>query len=121
MSPEKEKGSSKKPEKEKKVTAPKTPKGTRLPILWETVNTLSRIIITLTGIGVAVMSYFHGSNFLMCAVRAGAAMVSIGLLFWMIYWMITRGTLDLMHSLYDERQQELKKNSSPNSTMEFNG
>jgi hypothetical protein len=121
MSPEKEKGSSKKQEKEKKVTAPKIAKGTRLPILWETVSTLSQIIITLFGIGIAVISYLSGSNFLICAIRAGIAMVSIGLLFWLIYWIITRGTMDLMHSLYDERQQELKKNSSSNSTMEFNG
>lgn len=108
-------------EKEKKAAAPRAPKGVRLPVLWETVNTLSQLTITFTGLAVAVVSFFNGNNILMCAVRAGAAMLSIGIVLYIIYWMIARGSMDMMFSLYKERQNEIKQHSSGNSTMEYNG
>ncbi len=107
--------------KTEKSVAPKASKGNRLPILWETVNTLSQLTITLTGLGVAVVSYLNGNNILTCALKGGAAMVSIGLILYVVYWMVARGSLDLMSSLYKEHQQEVQRKSAGISTMEFNG
>ncbi len=104
----------------KKPAREKAPKEARLPILWETVSTLSQLTITLTGLAVAVISYIHGSNLLMSAVRAGAAMLCLGIVLYVIYWMVARGSLDMMFSLYQERQKEIRNNSS-SSTREFRG
>lgn len=108
-------------EKKKEKPVQKAEKGTRLPILWETVNTFSQLVITLTGVAVAVMAYLNGNNLLTSALKAGAAMVSIGVILYVVYWMVARGSLDLMASLYKERQDELQKQASGVSTMEFNG
>ena len=103
-------------ETEKKRVA----KGTRLPILWETINTISQIIVTLVGLTVAGLSYFHGSNIVMSAVRGGAAVLSIGLVLWLIYWNVARGSLDMMHTLIQERQIEVNQ-SANSSSKEYNG
>lgn len=108
--------------KDDKQPAPeKKAKNVKLPVLWETVNTFSQLIVTLLGLAVAVVSYINGSGFLMSAVRAGAAMLGVGLVLWLIYWMVARGSLDLMYSLYKERQSELGGQPGRNSTLEFHG
>ena len=85
------------------------------------VNTFSQLIVTLTGLGVAVSSYIHGSNILTSALKGGAAMVCIGVILYVVYWMIARGSLDLMSSLYKERQLEMQNQSAGLSTLEFRG
>jgi hypothetical protein len=92
-----------------------TSKGQRLPILWETVNTLSRIIVTLLGVAVAVISYLSGSGYLMSAIRAGAAMLGVGFILWLVYWMIVKGSIDMMSSLLKEQKDQNYQNGS----MEF--
>jgi hypothetical protein len=104
-----------------KAPAPKAANGSRLPILWELVNTFSQLIVTLTGLGVAVSSYIHGSNILTSALKGGAAMVCIGVILYVVYWMIARGSLELMSSLYKERQLEMQNQSAGLSTLEFRG
>ncbi len=102
-------------------TAPKAPKGTRLPILWETINTFGQIVVTLLGISVAVISYINGATFLMCAIRAAASMLAVGLIVWLIYWMVARGSVDMMKDLYVERQAEIRKQQGIGRTMDFGG
>lgn len=116
----------KNPEPAKKEKAPeqkpaKAQKNVRLPILWEVVNTFSQLIVTLLGLATAVISYLNGTNLFMSVVRAGAAMLAVGLVLWVIYWMIARGTLDLMHDLYAVRQKEKESQSAGRSTVSFNG
>lgn len=105
--------------KEKQIQ--KAPKGTRLPILWVTINTFGQIIVTLIGISVAVISYMHGATFLMCAIRAAASMLAVGLIIWLIYWMVARGSVDMMKDLYEERQQEIRRQQGVGRTMNFGG
>jgi hypothetical protein len=104
-----------------KDTLAKAPKGTRLPVLWELVNTLGQITVTLIGVAVAVISYLSGATFIMCAIRAGVAMFGVGLILWLIYWMVARGSLDMMKSLYSERQQELARQRGVGNSMDFRG
>lgn len=87
-------------------------KGQRLPILWETINTFSRIIITLLGVAVAVISYFSGSSFLMSAIRAGAAVLGAGLILWVIYWMVVKGSISMMKDLAKQQADAGYHNSS---------
>lgn len=111
-----------KDEKDTKTKQPqKAPKGTRLPILWETINTFGQIIVTLVGIAVAIISYFHGASFLMSAVRAAVSMMAIGLIIWLVYWMVARGSVDMMKSLYEERQLEIQRQQGVGRNMDFGG
>lgn len=97
----------------------KAPKGVHLPILWETVNTLSKIIITLLGFAMFLVSYLNGVSLVMCAIRAGAAMLGVGLILWAIYWMVARGSVDLAHDLLVQRQSEMASKNSGSNFMEF--
>lgn len=92
-----------------------TSKGQKLPILWETVNTFSRIIVTLLGVAVAVISYFSGSSYLMSAIRGGAAMLGVGFILWLIYWMIVKGSIAMMSDLIKKQENQNNQNGS----MEF--
>jgi hypothetical protein len=89
-----------------------TSKGQKLPILWETVNTFSRIIVTLLGVAVAVISFFSGSGYLMSAIRAGVAMLGVGFILWLIYWMIVKGSIKMMRDLVIKQENQKNQNSS---------
>lgn len=107
--------------KKKEQNLPRAPKGTRLPALWEVVSTFSNFIITLLGVSVFVVSYINGASFIWCAIRAGSAMLAVGLVLWLFYWMIARGSLDLAGSLLKERQDEINAQSAADTTREYNG
>ncbi len=110
--------SPKKNEQEEKKKYEKTgSKGQRLPILWETVNTFSKIIITLLGISVAGISYYSGSGFLMSAFRAGAAMIGVGFILWLIYWRVAKGSITMMAAL--RLKQDELNNQSRNIMTEY--
>jgi hypothetical protein len=111
---------------EKKPAAPekkpaKPQNKVRLPALWEAVNTFSQMIVTLLGLATAVISYLNGSNLLISALKGGAAMLAVGLVLWFIYWMVARGTLDLMYDLYFESQKDKDRQAAGNSSVSFNG
>lgn len=111
MSPKKEESGGKEDQKQSGS------KSKRLPILWETVNTFSKIIVLLLGVAVAGISYYSGCGFLMSAIRAGAAMLGVGLILWLIYWMVVRGSINMMGNLL--RKQEEYQNQNNNGYMEF--
>lgn len=115
MSKDKEEKRTKADAKKKANPSPSEAKGKKLPILWETVNTFSRIIVTLLGVAVAVISYFSGSGFLMSAIRAGVAMLIAGLLLWLIYWKIVKGSIEMIGDL---KKKQVEQNNQ-NRTMEF--
>jgi hypothetical protein len=50
-----------------KETPPKSSKNTRLPVLWELVNTLGQILVTLVGVAVAGFLFIIG-GWLICVV-----------------------------------------------------
>jgi len=92
-------------------------RGQKLPILWEVVNTFSKIIVTLLGLAVAIVSYYSGSGFLISAIRAAAAMLGVGFILWLIYWMVVKGSIRMMNDLV--RKQEEFNTQSQNGYMEF--
>jgi len=108
-------------DKKNNQSLPRAPKGTRLPALWEVVSTFSNIIITLLGISVFVVSYINGASLIWCAIRGGSAMLAVGLVLWLVYWMVARGSLDLAGSLLKERQDEINAQSAAATTREYNG
>jgi membrane protein YdbS with pleckstrin-like domain len=109
------------PEKKSAVKekGPSAPKGMRIPILWELINTIARIVVLLLGIAVGFLSYQAGCAPIWIAIRSGAAMLALGLLFWLIYWFVARGSLFTMHRLLEKRQQELGSSSRRGGFMEF--
>jgi hypothetical protein len=91
--------------------------GQKLPILWEVVNTFSKIIVTLLGLAVALVSYYSGSGFLISAIRAAAAMLGVGFILWLIYWKVVKGSIRMMNDLV--RKQEEFNTQNQNGYMEF--
>jgi hypothetical protein len=92
-------------------------RGQKLPILWEVINTFSKIIVTLLGLAVASVSYYSGSGFLISAIRAAGAMLGVGFILWLIYWMVVRGSIKMMNDL--ARKQEEFNNQNQDGYMEF--
>ena len=92
-------------------------RGQKLPILWETINTFSKIIVTLLGLAVAIVSYYSGSGFLISSIRAAAAMLGVGFLLWLIYWMVVKGSIRMMNDL--ARKQEEFNTQNQNGFMEY--
>jgi hypothetical protein len=48
-------------------------------------------------------------------------MLAVGLIIWLIYWMVAKGSVDMMKDLYEERQQEIRRQQGVGRTMDFGG
>lgn len=108
--------------KEKQTKAPQPKKQeVRLPILWETIHTFSRLMVTVLGISVALLSFMNGNTLFISVLRAGASMLVVGLLLWFLYWMTAKGTMDMMYELYHEQQQEKEQQTAVGTTVQMNG
>ena len=68
----------------------------RPTLLLETVHVLSRLAVIGVGLGVALLSAMAGSDMLAVAVRAGGAMLGMGLLLWFINWVLHRAVLEMV-------------------------
>ena len=67
-----------------------------MPVLLETVYTVAIVMIVLAGAATAVVSYLADGNVLMTLVRAGAAMLVLGLLGWFLYWWVARRAIEIV-------------------------
>jgi hypothetical protein len=97
--------------------APKAPASqakTGLPVLVELVFTLSRIIVLLAGVAVAVLSYLAGCPALVIGLRAGGALLAVGLAVWFFTWFFVRGAVLTNQILI----QEAVENGQPVSTIQ---
>jgi uncharacterized membrane protein len=77
-----------KPAKSSSVS--KAAKG-RLPFLNELAFTLARILVTVTAIGVALISFISGADITAIALRTGVAVLAVGLVCWLVNWILVGG------------------------------
>jgi len=87
---------------------------TRLPVLIELVFTLSKIIVLLVGVAVAVQSFLAGCPALVIGLRAGGAVFIVGLALWLFTWVFARGAVLTNQILI----QEAVESGQPVSTMQ---
>ena len=96
---------------EKKVPepppAPKPAGGARrAPVLVEILNGLSRLAVTVVGAGTALAAILAGTDWLGVAVRAGAAVLLIGIVLWLLNWFVARGALEAARQQLAEAAQQ---------------
>ncbi len=105
----------------KKASAPgKGPKAGRLPLLLESTYSLARLIVTLLGILVAVISLLSGSTVVDVAIRAGAAIFLVGLVLALVFWIVAGGSLSPRPRVDVKKAKRSGKKDAPASTVEVN-
>lgn len=95
------------PKGSKPARAPKTP-GRRAPLLLETTYLASLIAVLTAGAVTAGLSLLAGVEAWLVAVRAGLAILTVGLVLWSLNYR-------LMHGLLDAAVQEARE-KQPNET-----
>lgn len=96
---------------------PKAPKGQRrrVPLLQETAFTVTKLTLLTTGPLIVGLSLQAGATLLMAAVRAGAAVLVVGLLLWGANWVLARSALEVMHMQLKEAAEQ----HAPSATIEL--
>lgn len=101
----------------------KKPKGNRkaggyVPLLIDFTLTTSRLIVLSVGLGIAAFSLISQATILAAAIRGGAAALSVGLVMWVINWLLARQALDAAIEELEQKQKE-EEELPPESTMEL--
>jgi hypothetical protein len=68
----------------------------RVPVLLETVYTVTIWVVVLLGAATAFISFLADGNVLMMLVRAGSAMLVLGLLGWFLYYRVARSAIEIV-------------------------
>jgi len=81
----------------KNVNPNTKPTGTssiKLPVIVETVFTVSKLTVVLVGIIVMVTTFANGNPYWIAMIRGGVTVLALGLLTWFITWLVTRGVIE---------------------------
>jgi hypothetical protein len=118
-----------KPQREKKprsgknkLSAPKKvkPPRRRAPILLELTYTLFVLIVLGAGISTAVISLLAGADLLMVVVRSGGALLSVGFILWVVYWLMATGIIEARRQqVLEEAARQKAAAEKAQSTLEF--
>jgi hypothetical protein len=87
----------------------------KLPVILEFTYTTAFIIVTLSGIITAVTSLLSGSGLVLAITRTCAAIVIVGIVMWIISWIITDGT---MKAVSAQAEQMIEEEKLANHTKE---
>ncbi len=86
-----------------------------LPVLIETIFTLSKLTVILVGIIVMVLTFANGNPYWVAILRGGVTVLSLGLLLWFISWFSTRGIIESVQKMLTEANE-----GEPENSMETN-
>ena len=99
-------------------SAPTSNQSIKLPVLIETVFTLSKLTVVLVGIIVMVATFAHGNPYWVAMLRGGITVLSLGLLVWFISWKTSKGVIESARSmLKDANEFENGVNDSSMDTL----
>ena len=73
-----------------------------LPVLIETIFTLSKLTVILVGIIVMVLTFANGNPYWVVMIRGGVTVLSLGLLLWFITWFSTKGVIESVRNMLKE-------------------
>jgi hypothetical protein len=77
----------------------------RLPLLVETVFTLSKLTVVLVGIIVMIVTFLHGNPYWVAMIRGGVTVLGLGLLVWYLSWMTAKGVVDSARQMLKEAEE----------------
>jgi len=113
----------KKPEKKprpgkasKKAKVPRR----RAPVLLELAYTLFMLMVIGAGVSTAVLSLLAGADILMVVVRTGGAVLSVGFILWVVYWLMATSIIEVRRQqVIEEAAKQRAASEKAQSTMEF--
>jgi|GEM_PF-1187607 len=105
------------PKKESKPATPAALKVKRrsLPLLLETAFALTKLAVLTSGPLVLALSLQAGADLTMAAIRAGTAMLVLGLLLWSANWVLARSALEVIRM----QLKEAAERQAPTTTVEL--
>ena len=112
----------KKPRSGKKAAPPKKVKlaRRRAPILLELTYTLFVMVVIGTALSTAIISLLAGADLLMVVVRSGAALLSTGFIFWVVYWLMATGIIEVRRQqVIEEAVKQKDAAAKAQSTVNF--
>jgi hypothetical protein len=86
-----------------------------LPYLNELGFTLARILVTLVALTVAIVSFLSGGTVVAIALRTGVAILAVGLIGWLVNWILVGGGADVPK---ENAEGPLKEGKPAASTIE---
>ncbi len=95
----------------------------QVPLLLDIFFSVSRLIVIIVGLLTVTISIFAGASLVWAVVRAGAAMLTVGLLLWLASWLVARGALEstrleLLQALKASEEAQAATSKRPFSTIE---
>ena len=90
----------------------------KLPVLVEVVFTLSKLTVVLVGIIVMVATFASGSPWYAAMFKGAVTVLSLGILVYVISWMITKGVIESARSMLKDADE--KEMRSKGNTMDTN-
>jgi hypothetical protein len=85
-----------------------------VPLLIETAFTGSKVVVIVLGVFLALVSLSSGNSLVTAAIHSIVGMIVIGIIAWLIVWMVVRGSMD---SLISEIKQA--KQAEPENTKDY--
>ena len=96
MSEEKSKAKEQTPANDKQEQAEDKPKQpVHLPLLLDFTLSVAKVTVALIGALTAVLSTIAGASVVITVLRSGAAMLAVGLMFWLVNWIIAHNFLEI--------------------------
>jgi energy-coupling factor transporter transmembrane protein EcfT len=85
-----------------------------LPLILETVFTLSKLTVLLVGIIVMVVTFANGNPYWVAMLRGGITVLSLGLLVWFVSWFVSKGVIESARTMLkevEESDMDLNRNN----------
>lgn len=86
----------------------------KLPVLIETIFTLSKLTVVLVGIIVMIATFANGNPYWVAMVRSAVTVLSLGVLVYLISWLTTKGVIESAKRML----REAEDNESSSSSMD---
>ncbi len=77
----------------------------RLPLLVETVFTLSKLTVVLVGIIVMIVTFINGNPYWVAMIRGGVTVLGLGLMVWFLSWMTAKGVVESARQMLKEAEE----------------
>ena len=66
----------------------------KLPVIVETVFTVSKLTVVLVGVIVMITTFANSNPYWVAMIRGGVTVLALGLLTWFITWLVTKGVIE---------------------------
>ncbi len=76
-----------------------------LPVLMESVFTLTKLTVALVGIIVMIITFLNGNPYWVAMLRGGITVLSLGLLGWFISWFTSKGVIQSAREMLKEAEE----------------